>query len=105
MTAIRHHFTVDVEEYFQVSAFEGSVSRSSWDAYPPRAAPCVGEILQLLGRRGEHGTFFILGWMAERVPDLVKEIHRAGHEVASHGWDHKRVTMQTPDEFRVSVRR
>ena len=102
---IRHHFTVDVEEYFQVSAFESTVRRADWDGFGLRAAPRVREILELLGRHDERGTFFVLGWMADRVPELVKEIHRAGHEIASHGWDHKRVTMQSPDEFRASVRR
>jgi polysaccharide deacetylase family protein (PEP-CTERM system associated) len=102
MTA--HYFTVDVEEYFQVSAFESSVSRDSWATLASRVGPCVRRLLELLASHGSRGTFFILGWVAERHPDLVRAIAQGGHEVASHGWDHQRVTQQTPEQFRASVR-
>lgn len=100
-----HYFSVDVEEYFQVSAFEGSVSRDSWDLLPSRVEGSVYGLLDLLARHGARGTFFTLGWVAERHPDMVRRIAQAGHELASHGWDHKRVTQIGPSEFRESVRR
>ena len=100
-----HHFTVDVEEYFQVSAFERRISRAEWDRFESRVAPTVCRILDLLGRHDARGTFFVLGWVAERHPGLVRTIAQAGHEVASHGWDHRKVTDQTPEEFYESVRR
>lgn len=102
---IAHHFTIDVEEYFQVSAFEPYVARERWDTLESRVCASVHRLLQLLAEQRAGATFFVLGWIAERQPDLVKEIARAGHEVASHGWDHRRVTEQRPDEFRLSVRR
>ncbi|MEX1184580.1 MAG: XrtA system polysaccharide deacetylase [Gemmatimonadota bacterium] len=100
-----HHFTVDVEEYFQVSAFEKFVPRSEWASMPSRVVAQTHELLEMLARHGASGTFFVLGWIARRHPELVLEIARQGHEVASHGWDHARVTTLTPDAFRVSVRR
>lgn len=100
-----HHFTVDVEEYFQVSAFEGVVARSEWGAYPSRVEGSLRRILELMASAGARGTFFVLGWLAERRPDLVRAIAGAGHEVASHGWDHRRVTDLSIEEFRDSVRR
>jgi len=103
--SIEHHFTVDVEEYFQVSAFEPHVSRADWDRLESRVASGVDTLLALLERYGSRGTFFVLGWVAERHPLLVKSIAAADHEVASHGWDHRRVTDQTREQFRESVRR
>lgn len=100
-----HHFTVDVEEYFQVSAFEPYVPRARWDGLDSRIAEGVNIILDLLGRHETKATFFVLGWIAERHPDVVRGIVRDGHEVASHGWDHRRLTYQTPVEVRESVRR
>lgn len=100
-----HYFTVDVEEYFQVSAFERYLPRDHWSGLESRVATGVHRLLELLGRHGTKATFFVLGWVAERHPLLVKRIGESGHEVASHGWDHRRVTEQTPAEFRNSVRR
>jgi polysaccharide deacetylase family protein (PEP-CTERM system associated) len=105
MDRIEHHFTVDVEEYFQVSAFEPHVARADWDRLESRVAAGVDKLLALLERHAAYGTFFILGWLAERHPLLVKAIASAGHEVASHGWDHRRITQQTPGQLRESVRR
>ena len=102
---IEHHFTVDVEEYFQVLAFEPHVARADWDRLESRVAVGVHKLLALLERHGAQATFFILGWVAARHPLLVKAIAAAGHEVASHGWDHRRVTQQTSDQLRESVRR
>ena len=102
---IAHYFTVDVEEYFQVSALEPTVSRASWDGYASRLAPSVERLLQLLADAEARGTFFVLGWVAQRHAELVRRIAAAGHEIASHGWDHRRVTRQGPLAFRLSVRR
>lgn len=102
---IAHHFTIDVEEYFQVSAFESRVARSSWHAFESRVVRQVEVLLELLARYQAGATFFVLGWVANRQYELVRRIARAGHEIASHGWDHVRVTDQTPPQFRDSVRR
>ena len=102
---IRHHFSVDVEEFFQVSAFDSVVSREEWPQFPSRVRDSMALILDLLAKHDARGTFFVLGWLANRHPDIVRTIAAAGHEVASHGWDHRRVTTQQPAEFRDSVRR
>jgi len=102
--AVRHHFTVDVEEYFHASAMEPHCPPGSWDGLERRSTPIMHRLLDQMGERGVKGTFFVLGWLAEREPDMVKRIAREGHEVASHGWDHRRVPAQSPDEFRRSVR-
>jgi len=102
MTA--HHFTIDVEEYFQVAALEPYVTRSDWDRLPSRVAPQMEQLLALLARHNAHATCFVVGWLAARQPDLIRTIARAGHEIASHGWDHARVTTLTPAQFRDSVR-
>ena len=102
---ITHHFTIDVEEYFQVSAFERSVRRSSWDRFESRVAASVARLLDILSRYEARATFFVLGWVAERHPEVVRAIAREGHEIASHGWEHARVTQQTPRAFREAVRR
>ena len=102
---IKHHFTVDVEEYFHVSAFEPRVQRSDWDHFESRVTVSVSRLLELLARHDARATFFVLGWVAQRHPEVVRQIARAGHEVASHGWDHARVTEQSPLAFRDSVRR
>jgi polysaccharide deacetylase family protein (PEP-CTERM system associated) len=99
-----HHFTVDVEEHFQVSALEPFVDRSQWDSLGSRVEPSTRKLLDLLEKYDARGTFFVLSWIATRHPDLVREIVRRGHEVASHGSDHRRVTTLTPEEFRASVR-
>jgi polysaccharide deacetylase family protein (PEP-CTERM system associated) len=103
-TATYHHFTVDVEEHFQVSALEPFVARSEWNTLPSRVVRSTMKLLDLLDHSDARGTFFILSWVAERYPDLVREIASRGHEVASHGTDHKRVTQLSHTEFRVSIR-
>ncbi len=103
MTA--HHFTVDLEEYFQVSAFESCVARCEWERFESRVAVEVARLLDLLARHEARATFFVLGWVAEHQAELIRTIARAGHEIASHGWDHARVTDQTPAQFRHSIRR
>jgi polysaccharide deacetylase family protein (PEP-CTERM system associated) len=102
---VRHFFTVDVEEHFQVSAFEGVVRREDWPRLESRVGRNVDVLLDLLARHGVRGTFFTLGWVAEHHPEVVRRIADAGHEVASHGYGHQRVTGLTPAEFRADVRR
>jgi polysaccharide deacetylase family protein (PEP-CTERM system associated) len=102
---LHHHFTVDVEEYFQVSAMEPYLPRDQWAAMPSRVALGVKVILDLLAEHRAYGTFFVLGWVAERCPALVREISDAGHEIASHGWGHERITQMSRAAFRDSVRR
>jgi polysaccharide deacetylase family protein (PEP-CTERM system associated) len=101
---VRHHFTVDVEEHFQVSAMEPYVPRSQWDAMPSRVDRNTRILLELLAKHDAKGTFFTLGWVAKRQRSLVADIVAAGHEMASHGYGHERVTTLTPAQFRESVR-
>jgi polysaccharide deacetylase family protein (PEP-CTERM system associated) len=89
--------TVDVEDWFQVSAFEGHVERGDWDRLPSRVEGNTDAILELFAARGARATFFCLGWVAERFPALLRRVHAAGHEVASHGYDHVRITEQSPE--------
>jgi polysaccharide deacetylase family protein (PEP-CTERM system associated) len=97
--------SIDVEDYFQVSAFEKCVPVAHWDRYPLRVERSTRLVLELLARQGVRATFFILGWVAERCPELVRDIHRAGHEVASHGYGHRRVGTQSREQFRDDIRR
>lgn len=97
--------TVDVEDYFQVSAFEKHVKKSSWDTIPCRVEDNVDRILELFESKKVRGTFFTLGWIAQRYPAMTRRIVEHGHELASHGWEHIRVTTQTPADFREDVTR
>ena len=101
---VRNAFTVDVEEYFQVEAFTPVIDKETWDAYPRRTREQTERVLDLLAAHGVRGTFFILGWLAARDPGLVKRIHDAGHEVASHGFGHRMISRMTPEELRNDVR-
>jgi len=98
-------FTVDVEDYFQVSAFEKVVSPEQWPFFEHRVAANTDRLLGLLAERGVRATFFVLGWVAEREPALVRKIASEGHELASHGHSHRLVYEQAPAEFREDVRR
>lgn len=100
-----HLFTVDVEEYFQVHAFEDLIQPAEWPYLPSRVERSTDRLLELLEARGVVGTFFVVGWVAERHPELVRRISSAGHEVASHSWWHRRVGDQEPEEFREDARR
>ncbi|MEO9077802.1 MAG: XrtA system polysaccharide deacetylase [Rhodanobacter sp.] len=95
--------TVDVEDYFQVSAFEKCIRREDWPQWPVRVENNTRRVLELFERHGVHATFFVLGWVAERFPALVRDISAAGHEVASHGFGHERVTTLSRGEFRDSI--
>ncbi len=95
--------TIDVEDYFQVSAFAPYIARDRWDAIPCRAEANVMRILGWLDEHGAKATFFTLGWIAERHPAIVREIVARGHELASHGYGHLRASDQTPDAFRDDI--
>jgi len=92
--------TVDVEDYFQVHAFEQVIKRQDWENYESRVEANIIRILDILSESGTRATFFILGWIAERHPLLVRRIQDAGHEVATHGYDHQLIYRQTPEQFR-----
>ncbi|GGW62580.1 XrtA system polysaccharide deacetylase [Alishewanella tabrizica] len=96
--------TVDIEDYFHVAAFENNISASNWDAMPIRVDNNTSRLLDMFDKHGAKATFFILGWVAERYPQLIKEIHNRGHEVASHGFNHVKATKQTRIEFAKDVR-
>jgi len=97
--------TVDVEDYFQVQAFATCIDRASWDSIPCRVEANMDRILAQFSRAGVVGTFFTLGWVAERYPHIVRQIVAAGHELASHGYGHARADGQTPEMFESDVRR
>jgi len=96
--------TVDVEDYFHVSAFDSIVSRAGWDGFESRVARNTDRLLELFDRAHVRSTFFVLGWVAERFPPLVRRIADLGHEVASHGYNHQLLYMLTPRQFREDVR-
>lgn len=102
---MRNAMTVDVEDYFQVQAFAHRIPRTDWDVFPLRVEANVERILEQFAAAGAHATFFTLGWIAERYPDMVRRIVAAGHELASHGWDHTQANRQDPETFRADVRR
>ena len=97
--------SVDVEDYFQVSAFERYVPKRDWDDIPCRVEGNVDRILALFEEKGVKATFFTLGWIAQRYPQMTRRIVDQGHELASHGWEHIRVTTQEPEEFRQDINR
>lgn len=102
---ITNAMTVDVEDYFQVAAFERCIARADWPRWPVRVEANTRRILEIFARTHIHATFFVLGWVAERFPALVRDIGTAGHEVASHGFGHERLTNLSRSEFRESVTR
>jgi polysaccharide deacetylase family protein (PEP-CTERM system associated) len=91
--------SIDVEEYFQAHAYEEVIAPSAWDRLPARVVPNTRRLLALLAEHRTRATFFVLGWVADRHPELVREIVAAGHEVGSHGYAHQLVYRQTPAEF------
>src|SRR5258708_599674 len=102
--ATRHFFTVDVEDYFHVSAFESVIPREEWNRWSCRLDRSVPVLLEALEKAGATATFFVLGWVAEHSPDIVRQIARSGHEIASHGFWHRRVHTMTPSAFSDDVR-
>ncbi len=97
--------TVDVEDYFQVEAFAGRIDRSEWDHQSLRVDRSTERVLDLFGRHNVKATFFTLGWVAERFPSLIQRIVGEGHELAAHGYEHRRIFEQSPELFRDDVRR
>jgi peptidoglycan-N-acetylglucosamine deacetylase len=97
--------SVDVEDWFQVGAFENVIAREAWDGLERRVERNADAVLALFDEAGVKGTFFTLGWVAERHPALIRRIVAAGHEVASHGWDHKRVFTMSAAAFRADLER
>lgn len=97
--------TVDVEDYFHVSAFADVVSPGAWDSFESRVCRNTDRLLDIFARADVRATFFVLGWAAERYPDLVRRIRDAGHELASHSYDHGLVYDRSPDAFRADLRR
>lgn len=98
-------FSVDVEDWYQVSDFEEAVDFSAWDSYESRVVRNTERVLELCDARGVKGTFFVLTWNAERHPELVRRIADAGHEIASHGYRHRLIYEQSPEAFRDDIMR
>ncbi|HZR29199.1 MAG TPA: XrtA system polysaccharide deacetylase [Terriglobales bacterium] len=103
-TKPKHILTVDVEDYFQVEAFAGSISRESWSQFPCRVTRNCRLLLDIFELYGVKATFFVLGWVARHFPEVVREIHERGHELACHSFWHHRVDSLTPQEFRFDTR-
>ena len=102
---IRNAMTIDVEDYFHVSVFDRTVARTNWPSMESRVVVNTERLLDLFDEYAVRGTFFVLGWVAEHYPALVRSIASRGHELASHGFAHRLVYEQTPDAFRDDVRR
>jgi polysaccharide deacetylase family protein (PEP-CTERM system associated) len=102
---IRNAMTIDVEDYFQVSAFASHISRDSWPSLPCRVEANIDRILALLDAANIKATFFTLGWIAERYPAMVRRLVEQGHELASHGYAHQRASDQNAEEFNDDIRR
>jgi polysaccharide deacetylase family protein (PEP-CTERM system associated) len=98
-----HAMTVDVEDYFHVAAFNKVITPSEWPNWPSRVEANTHQLLDLFAKHQIHITFFILGWVAQRYPDLVRAIQTGGHEIASHGYSHQLIYRQTPEVFRAET--
>ena len=98
-------FTVDVEDWFHVCGVGGPLAPALWDSLPSRVVSTTRRLLDMLAAARVTGTFFVVGWVAERFPELVHEIGRAGHEIGSHSHRHRRVYELTPDEFAAAYER
>jgi polysaccharide deacetylase family protein (PEP-CTERM system associated) len=103
--SVLNALTVDVEDWFQVSGFEGTIERCTWDELPSRVVRNTEILLELFAQTHTRGTFYILGWVARRYPHLVRAIHAAGHEIGSHSYEHRLIYTQTPEQFRFDLRR
>ncbi|WP_288413422.1 XrtA system polysaccharide deacetylase [uncultured Sphingomonas sp.] len=101
---MRNAMSVDVEDWFQVGAFETVIDRGEWDALECRVEANTDAVLDLFAKSGVKATFFTLGWVAHRFPALMRRIVAGGHELASHGWDHKRVFTFTAEQFRADLK-
>lgn len=103
--AVTHAMTVDVEDYYHVSAFANVIKPGDWGQWPTTVERNTRALLDLFDRSGIKATFFVLGWVAERQPELIREIAARGHEVASHGYSHQLVYKQSPAEFHEETER
>jgi len=103
-TDVRNAMTVDVEDYFHVAALSEVIKKEDWSRCEYRAEASTVKLLELFSKHGIQATFFILGWVAQRSPQLIRQIHAAGHEIACHGMSHQLVYKQTPDEFEAETR-
>ncbi|MBC8549568.1 MAG: DUF3473 domain-containing protein [Nitrospira sp.] len=101
---MNNYLTIDVEDYFQVSAFEKNIGHSRWSEYDCRVKDNTKKLLDVLEASGVNATFFVLGWVAQKFPELVKEIHAKGNEIACHSYYHRLVYNLTPEEFREDTR-
>jgi polysaccharide deacetylase family protein (PEP-CTERM system associated) len=101
---MKNAFTIDVEDYFQVEGFASAVDRGSWDGFRTRVGGSTSALLDLLAQHKVRATFFVLGWVARKHPEIVRQIAASGHEVASHGMSHRLVYTQSPAEFRQETR-
>lgn len=101
---MKNVLTIDVEDYFQVSALAKSIKSDDWDKIPARVTNNLHRLLDLFDEKDVKATHFVLGWVAERFPELIKEIDRRGHEVASHGYSHQLIYNQTPEVFEQETR-
>ena len=101
---MKHILSFDVEEHFQVqAAAEGGVRAEDWGSYACRLAEPIGRILTILAEHATTATFFVLGWVAENEPEIIRQIAAAGHEIASHGMDHRMLTQMTAEQFRADL--
>lgn len=103
--SVLNGMSVDVEDWFQVGAFENCIDKRDWDGLDRRVEANTDAVIDLFGQAGVCATFFTLGWVAERHPALIRRIADAGHEVASHGWDHQRVHTMDARTFREDLAR
>tara|TARA_R110001606_G_scaffold105716_3_gene230032 strand:- start:22975 stop:23868 length:894 start_codon:yes stop_codon:yes gene_type:complete len=103
--ALLNAMSVDIEDWFQVGAFETVINRADWDQLEHRVERNTHDVLALFDEAGIKATFFILGWVAERYPALMRQIADAGHEIANHGYDHARVFTLSPEQFRADLDR
>lgn len=104
-SGVLNALSIDVEDWFQVGAFEHCIDRADWDTRTERVVGNTERVLALLAAHDIRATFFTLGWEAERHPDLIRRIVAAGHELACHGYDHRRVFTLTPEAFRADLRK
>ncbi len=102
--SVVHHFTVDLEDWYHVSAFESVIAREQWPSMQTRVAASTYRLLDIIGEAGHLATFFTLGWVADRHPGLIRDIADQGHEVACHTWWHRRVFTQAREEFAEDIR-
>src|SRR5687767_3899067 len=98
--SVTNAMTIDVEDYFHVTAFTTDVDRARWGSMESRVVRNTARLLELFAKHGVRGTFFVLGWVAERYPQIVRDIQAAGHEIACHGLTHELIYKQTPEKFR-----